>query len=84
MTLLNVTRAIYGIFGFAYVLIGVGSMVMPTGWLSAELTNKFMAQEMESESVAHLLQEFGTVVLAVGFMFLHFSSRKVWNPASIG
>jgi hypothetical protein len=84
MTLLNITRGIYGLFGILYVLIGAGSMLMPAGWLPAGwvpagVEQEFMTPQMQTESISHLLQEFGTVVIGLGFVFIYFATRAAWS-----
>jgi len=76
MTLSRITRIVYGLLGVLYVLLGVGSMLLPTGWLPQSLADDFLAGETPSSFVRHLLQEFGTVVLALGCVFLWYASRK--------
>jgi hypothetical protein len=76
MTLNKITRGIYGLLGVVYVLIGAGSLLLPTGWLPRSLGDDILAGEMPSPFVEHLLQEFGTVVLALGFVFLWYATRK--------
>jgi uncharacterized protein YjeT (DUF2065 family) len=76
MTVNKITRIVYGLLGMLYVLIGVGSMLLPTGWLPQRLADDVLAGETPSSFVRHLLQEFGTVVLALGCVFLWYASRK--------
>ena len=76
MALNKITRIVYGLFGVLYVLIGVGSMLLPTGWLPRDLADHFLAGDIPSPFFEHLLQEFGTVVLALGFVFLWYAIRK--------
>ena len=76
MKLGRVTRITYGILGIVYVLVGAGSMLLPTGWLPQTLTDDFLAEQIRSPFLDHLLQEFGTVVLALGFVFLWQASRR--------
>ena len=76
MTLNRITRLVYGFLGILYVLIGTGSMLLPTGWLPRSLANAILIVEMQSPFVEHLLQEFGTLVLALGFVFLWYAKRK--------
>lgn len=33
MTVIRMTRVVYGLLGVLYILIGVGSMLLPAGWL---------------------------------------------------
>ncbi len=79
MTLTKVVCLVYGLFGILYVLIGVGSMLLPTGWLPQILQGD-LAREASSPFVEHLLQEFGTVVLALGLVFLWYARGKEQNP----
>jgi hypothetical protein len=76
MLLNTVTRIVYGLFGLLYVLIGAGSMLAPAGWLPQGLVDATLAREFQSPFVEHLVQEFGTVVLALGMIFLWFGARK--------
>ena len=76
MTLNTVTRIVYAILGVLYLLIGTGSMLMPTGWLPQSVVENFTSREMQRPSVEHLLQEFGTVVLALGLVFLWYARRQ--------
>jgi hypothetical protein len=76
MALNKVTRIVYGLLGILYVLIGAGSMLLPTGWLPKSLAAGILAGEMRTPFVQHLLQEFGAVVLALGLAFLWYANRK--------
>jgi hypothetical protein len=71
MALNKIARIVYGLLGVLYVAVGVGSMLLPTG-----LGDDILAGEAPSPFVGHLLQEFGTVVLALGIVFLWYASRK--------
>jgi hypothetical protein len=79
MTLNNTTRVAYCLLGIIYVLLGVGSMLLPIGWLPAGLADKLLAGETLNAFLGHLLQEFGTVVLALGLVFLWCASRKEYS-----
>jgi hypothetical protein len=79
MTLTRVIRLVYGLFGILYVLIGVGSMLLPAGWLPQSLEGELLAGEELSAFVEHLLQEFGTVVLALGLLFLWYAGRNEYS-----
>jgi hypothetical protein len=76
MKLQLLARVIYGVLGVLYLLVGTGSMLMPAGWLPSGLVNRFLAGERLSDFMQHQLQEFGTVVIAVGLVFLWHASRK--------
>ena len=75
MTIRRVTRIVYGLIGLAYVLLGAGSMLLPTGWLPQSLTAGFLDGQPLSSFTEHLLQEFGTVVIATGSVFLWQAGR---------
>ena len=75
MTLNTVTRIVYGILGVLYVLIGTGAMLMPTGWLPQSVVDKLLGKN-QGASVEHRFQEFGTVVLALGLVFLWSARRQ--------
>ena len=80
MTIKNITRVVYGLLGLLYVLLGTGSMLLPTGWLPQGLTDAFLDKSLRNPFGEHLLQEFGTVVLALGFVFLWNACRKEQSP----
>lgn len=54
-------------------------MLLPTGWLPQGLAVRFLDGESQNALVAHLVQEFGTVVIAVGLVFLWCASRKQYS-----
>jgi hypothetical protein len=70
------TRVVYVLFGVLYILIGVGSFLLPLGWLPETVTGDMLAGESRSAFFDHLLQEFGIVVLALGLIFLWYARRK--------
>ena len=76
MTLDKMTRTVYGLLGTLYVLLGVGSMLLPTGWLPQWLADGLLAGETPGPFTRHLLQEFGAAVLALGSVFLWSAGRK--------
>jgi hypothetical protein len=67
-------------WAFSYVLIGAGAMVLPIGWLPQGLADDFLSGEPHGPFLDHLLQEYGAVVLALGFVFLWYASRKERSP----
>jgi hypothetical protein len=75
MTLNRFTRIVYAVLGVLYVILGTGSVLLPLGWLPEGLADDILAGEMPSPFVEHLLQEFGTVVLALGLAFLWYAKR---------
>jgi predicted acyltransferase len=54
-------------------------MLMPTGWLPSKLIGNFLTDEMSTPAGEHLLQEFGTVVIAVGLVFLWRAKEALWS-----
>jgi len=81
MTLKRTTRVAYWLFGILYVALGTGSMLLPTGWFPHSLADHLLAGEVLSPFGAHLMQEFGTVVLALGFVFLWCANRTQYSPS---
>src|SRR5215831_838103 len=79
MMLNRTTRVAYGLLGILYVCLGVGSMLLPIGWLPGGVADKLLAGETLNPFVEHLLQEFGTVVLALGLVFVWAASRKEYS-----
>jgi len=78
MTLTRIVRLVYGLFGILYVLVGVGSMLLPTGWLPQHLEGDVLAREVPSKFVEHLPQESGTVVLSRGIINSIPSALMLW------
>lgn len=74
--LTNVTRVVYGLFGVLYLVIGAGSIVLPLGWLPQSVQEDVLSQAAPSAHLDHLHQEFGTVVLVLGCIFLWYARRK--------
>ena len=81
MTLKPITRIVYSLLGVLYVVIGLGSMLLPAGWLPRRFSDIFLVGETPSPFFEHLLQEFGTVVLALGVVFLWRASRKQYSAS---
>ena len=79
MNLRSVTKAVYAVLGVLYVLAGAGAMVLPLGWVSPEWAGadagaQYAAAAPESY-LNHQTQEFGTLAIAVGFVFLWQARR---------
>ena len=73
MTLLTVTKSIYVLLGILYVVVGIGAMLLPAGWISSRWVGDaaFLYDAATPESfLNHLTQEFGTLGIAVGLVFL--------------
>src|SRR5262245_43082776 len=51
-------------------------MLLPTNWFPQDLMRDFMGTETPSAFHAHLMQEFGTVMAALGAVFLLFSKYR--------
>ena len=80
MTLRRLTRTVSALLGVCYVLVGVGSIALPAGWISPrwagdDVAALYAAATPES-FLNHLTQEFGTLVIAVGFVFLWQARRE--------
>jgi hypothetical protein len=75
MKLQLLDRVNYGVLGVLYLLVGSGSLLLPAGWLPPGLVDRFLAGERLSDFMQHQLQEFGTVVIAVGLVFLWHAGR---------
>ena len=74
MILRTLTRTVYALLGVGYLLVGVGSIALPAGWISPrwvgdDVAGLYAAATPES-FLNHLTQEFGTLVIAVGLVFL--------------
>jgi hypothetical protein len=74
-----VTKAVYALLGVLYVLVGAGAMVLPLGWISAEWAGVDAAPFYDAAApdsyLNHQTQEFGTLAIAVGFVFLWQAAR---------
>ena len=80
MNLRVVIRGVYALLGALYVAVGIGAMVLPLGWVSygwadPEAGALYEAAAPESY-LNHLTQEFGTLAIAVGFVFLWQARRS--------
>jgi hypothetical protein len=69
-----VTKGVYALLGTLYVLVGIGAMVLPLGWVSAEWLGPEVAASyaasVPDSYLNHQTQEFGTLAIAVGFVML--------------
>ena len=77
--MIPVIRGVYALLGVLYVLAGIGAMVLPLGWVSTswagpEAVAPYAAAAPDSY-LNHLTQEFGTLAIAVGFVFLWQARR---------
>ena len=79
MTLRTLTRAVYALLGVLYVLVGVGSIALPAGWISPRWLGDDVAAlyvvATPDSFLNHLTQEFGTLAIAVGLVFLWQARR---------
>jgi len=76
----TLTRTVYALLGMLYLLVGVGSIALPAGWISPrwvgdDVAGLYAAATRES-FLNHLTQEFGTLVIAVGLVFLWQARRE--------
>jgi hypothetical protein len=80
MTLRTLTRAVYALLGVLYLLVGVSSIALPAGWISPRWAGDdgapLYAAAAPESFLNHLTQEFGTVVIAVGLVFLWQARRE--------
>jgi hypothetical protein len=79
MIIRTITRAVDALLGVLYLLVGAGSIALPagwisTGWLGEDVGALYRAAPPESY-LNHLTQEFGTLVIAVGLVFLWQATR---------
>lgn len=78
MTLLTLSKGVYVLLGVLYLLVGIGAMLLPAGWISSQWAGGaavlYNAAAPES-FLNHLTQEFGTLVIAVGLVFLWQARR---------
>ena len=79
MSLRTLTRAVYALLGVLYLVAGIGSIALPAGWISPrwvgdDLAALYLTATPES-FLNHLTQEFGTLVIAVGLVFLWQARR---------
>jgi len=82
----TVTQVVYALLGALYVLAGAGGMVLPLGWVSpswagADAVPVYAAAAPDSY-LNHLTQEFGTLAIAVGFVFL-WQARRLEHSRSL-
>ena len=80
VTLRTLTRAVYALLGLLYLLLGVGSIALPAGWISprwlgGDFAELYGAAAPES-FLNHLTQELGTLAIAVGLVFLWQARRE--------
>jgi len=73
------TRLLYTLLGIVYLAMGIGAILMPTGWLPPWFVGEFLSSEMQSPFVEHMLQEFGTVVVALGLVFFWLARQRQWS-----
>ena len=75
----TLTRTVYALLGVFYLLVGVGSIGLPAGWISPrwvgdDVAGLYAAATPDS-FLNHLTQEFGTLVIAVGWTTAHLGPR---------
>ena len=80
MTLRTITRTVYALLGVLYLLVGVGSIALPAGWISPRWVGDDLAGLYATATpdsfLNHLTQEFGTLAIGVGFVFLWQAGRE--------
>jgi hypothetical protein len=79
VTLRILTMAVYSLPGAAYLVLGVGSIALPAGWISPRWAGDDAADLYRAAApdgyLNHLTQEFGTLTIAVGLVFLWQARR---------
>ena len=80
VTLRTLTRTVYTLLGVLYLLVGVGSIALPAGWISPawvgdDVAGLYAAATPES-FLNHLTQEVGTLLIAVGLVLLWQARRE--------
>ena len=85
MIIRTITNGVYALLGVLYLLVGVGSMALPAGWISHRWLGDDVGALYEAappESyLNHLTQEFGTLAIAVGLVFLWMARRREPSPS---
>lgn len=79
MNLRLIIRVVYALLGVLWLLVGIGAMVLPLGWVSASWVGPDAVQYETAAPASylnHLTQEFGTLAIAVAFAFLWQGSRS--------
>jgi hypothetical protein len=80
MSLLAITKAVYALLGALYVLVGIGSIALPAGWIPLRWVGDDVAPLYSAAPpdsfLNHLTQEFGTLAIAVGLVFLWQARRE--------
>ena len=74
-----IIRVVYALLGVLWLLVGIGAMVLPLGWVSASWVGPDAVQYETAAPASylnHLTQEFGTLAIAVAFAFLWQGSRS--------
>ena len=85
MNLRLVTRAVYALLGVLYVVVGAGSIALPAGRIPTQWAGEaasLYAAEAPDSFLNHQTQEFGTVVIAVGLVFL-WQARRAEHSRSL-
>jgi hypothetical protein len=77
---LRMLRAVYALLGMYYLFLGAGSIALPAGWMSTRWLGgeegALYAAAAPESFLNHLTQEFGTLAIAVGFVFLWQARRE--------
>lgn len=79
VNLRTITKAAYALIGVLYVVVGAGSIALPAGWISTEWAGDdgaLYAVAAPDSFLNHLTQEFGTLAIAVGLVFLWQARRQ--------
>jgi hypothetical protein len=73
MAIANLIRLIYALLGAAYLAAGVGILLYRADVLSQEVIYVINQIAHDSPSALHIMQEFGTHLIALGIVALWFA-----------
>jgi hypothetical protein len=80
MSLRAVTKIVYALLGMLYLVVGIGSIALPAAWISPSWLGDDVAALYSAAApdsfLNHLTQEFGTLAIAVGLVFLWQARRE--------
>ena len=80
MALRKTTSIVYALLGVVYILLGFAAILAPAGLLPQGLIDSFLGDETITPLMGHFLQEFGSVFVALGVIFIWYASRREPSP----
>ncbi len=75
MNVKNITRLVYFFMGLAYLVAGVSLIAYRTGWLHPKAIQVIQDTSQGNLNTIHIMQEFGSHLLAIGIISLWFAHR---------